>query len=92
VQGLAAELERLGQFALIDPSLHQLDHQQLPLALLAEIDLLDQRTSMVEIAFAPRTARATKLIGPADGKPSLRRVVRFPLREHRGLNHRRRLG
>jgi Na+-transporting methylmalonyl-CoA/oxaloacetate decarboxylase beta subunit len=68
VQGLSAESERLGQFALIDPLLHQLNRQQLPLGLFAQIDLFEQRTTIVDLAFASRSAREMKLIGSADGK------------------------
>jgi hypothetical protein len=68
--------------------LNQLNHQQLPLGLFAEINFFEQRTAMVDLGLASRAMRKMKLIGPADGKAGLRRVVLFQFREHGGLSRR----
>ncbi len=77
VQGLSAQLECFGQFALGDSQLYQLDYQQLSLGLFTEINLLEQGAAMVDLAFVFRTVRKMKLIGPANGKARLRHAILF---------------
>jgi hypothetical protein len=62
VQGLAAELQRLGQAALIDAFLHQFHGQQAPLGFVAQVHLFDRGAAMVERAQRTRTARQMQRI------------------------------
>ena len=89
VQGLAAELQRFGQTRLVDPVLHQLDRQQTPLRLVAQIHPLAQTAAVVEIARRARPLRQAQGVAAAQREEASAILGNIRLSKQIDLGHRR---
>jgi len=88
VQGLATELQRLGQPRLIDPVLDQLHHQDPPRGLIAQIHPFAQAAVMIHITLPARTAGKVQRITSAELEPLATIRPFVVLSKQIGLDHR----
>ena len=88
MQGLAAELQRFGQTRLVDPVLHQLDRQQTPLGLVAQIHPLAQAAAMVEVTRCARTPWQAQGVAAAQREEAAAILGNIRLSKQIDLGHR----